>query len=92
MNAVLRTVGGAVGTAVMGAILTGDSIKFPPQIAKLIPMQIPTLDAYKHAFWVAAALCLVAAVVPFAIRTVRPAQPVADTRAADAQQPAKTGA
>ncbi|TQF06544.1 MFS transporter [Kitasatospora acidiphila] len=92
MNAVLRTVGGAIGTAVMGAILTGDSIKFPPQIAKMIPMQIPTLDAYKHAFWVAAALCLIAAVVPFAIRTARPSQPVADAPVAPAKQPTKTGA
>jgi MFS family permease len=92
MNAVLRTVGGAIGTAVMGAILTGDTIKFPPQIAKLIPMQIPTLDAYKHAFWVAAALCLVAAVVPFAIRTARPGRAVTGSEATAAAQPAKTGA
>ncbi|MFI5526927.1 MFS transporter [Kitasatospora sp. NPDC051853] len=65
MNAVLRTVGGAVGTAVMAAILTGDTMKLP------IPVQLPTLDAYKHAFWVAAAVCLVAAVVPFAIRRIK---------------------
>ncbi|MFB9364529.1 MFS transporter [Kitasatospora albolonga] len=65
MNAVLRTVGGAIGTAVMAAILTGDTMKLP------IPVQLPTLDAYKHAFWVAAAVCLVAAVVPFAIRRIK---------------------
>ncbi|MGW4650954.1 MFS transporter [Kitasatospora sp. NPDC004289] len=65
MNAVLRTVGGAIGTAVMAAILTGDTLKLP------IPVQLPTLDAYKHAFWVAAAVCLVAAVVPFAIRRIK---------------------
>ncbi|MFJ1708130.1 MFS transporter [Kitasatospora sp. NPDC088346] len=67
MNAVLRTVGGAVGTAVMGAILTGDTIKHLP-----IPVLLPTLDAYKHAFWTAGVMCLVAAVVPFAIRRIKP--------------------
>ncbi|GAA2229990.1 MULTISPECIES: MFS transporter [Kitasatospora] len=72
MNAVLRTVGGAIGTAVMGAILTGDTMKFPIPL----PIQLPTLDAYKHAFWVAAAMCLVAAVVPFAIRRIKPATAV----------------
>ncbi|MER5867142.1 MFS transporter [Kitasatospora sp. NPDC002040] len=64
MNAVLRTVGGAIGTAVMGAILTGDLI---PKL----PVPLPTLDAYKHAFWVAAVVCLIAAVVPFAIRRIK---------------------
>ncbi len=67
MNAVLRTVGGAVGTAVMAAILTGDTLKLP------IPVQLPTLDAYQHAFWVAGVMCLVAAVVPFGIRRIKAA-------------------
>ncbi|MFJ3791173.1 MFS transporter [Kitasatospora sp. NPDC090091] len=66
MNAVLRTVGGAIGTAVMAAILTGDTMKLP------IPVTLPTLDAYKHAFWVAAAVCAVAGAVPFMIRTIKP--------------------
>ncbi|MCG6498173.1 MFS transporter [Kitasatospora sp. A2-31] len=66
MNAVLRTVGGAIGTAVMAAILTGDTLKLP------IPVTLPTLDAYKHAFWVAAAVCVVAGAVPFMIRTIKP--------------------
>ncbi|PYC75856.1 MFS transporter [Streptomyces tateyamensis] len=89
MNAVLRTVGGAIGTAVMGAILTGDTIKHLP-----IPIQLPTEHAYQHAFWVAAVMCVVAAAVPFAIRSVRsnPA-PVGDAAPADAPaEPAKTGA
>ncbi|MFB7664314.1 MFS transporter [Kitasatospora sp. NPDC056138] len=87
MNAVLRTVGGAIGTAVMGAILTGDTIKFPIPM----PIQLPTLDAYKHAFWVAAAMCLVAAVVPFAIRRVKPATAVPVANSSDSEL-AKTGA
>ncbi|GAA1989971.1 MFS transporter [Kitasatospora viridis] len=92
MNAVLRTVGGAIGTAVMGSILTSDTIKFPPQIAAMIPVQIPTLDAYKHAYWVAAVMCLVAAVVPFAIRSARrPSTPVAGSPT-QASEPARTGA
>ncbi|GAA4841351.1 MFS transporter [Kitasatospora terrestris] len=84
MNAVLRTVGGAIGTAVMGAILTGDTMKLP------IPVQLPTLDAYEHAFWVAAVMCLVAALVPFAIRRIKPVEPVAAEQAAP--QLAKTDA
>ncbi|GAA2786439.1 MFS transporter [Kitasatospora sp. CM 4170] len=72
MNAVLRTVGGAIGTAVMAAILTGDTMKLP------IPVTLPTLDAYKHAFWVAAAVCAVAGAVPFLIRTIKPAATVTD--------------
>ncbi|MFF2043681.1 MFS transporter [Kitasatospora sp. NPDC058170] len=71
MNAVLRTVGGAIGTAVMAAILTGDTMKLP------IPVLLPTLDAYKHAFWVAAAVCAGAGAVPFLIRTIKPTTTVA---------------
>ncbi|MGW6914578.1 MFS transporter [Kitasatospora sp. NPDC054939] len=70
MNAVLRTVGGAIGTAVMAAILTGDTMKLP------IPVSLPTLDAYEHAFWTAAAVCLVAGAVPFMIRRIKPAPAV----------------
>ncbi|MFG2904980.1 MFS transporter [Kitasatospora sp. NPDC048286] len=69
MNSVLRTVGGAIGTAVMAAILTGDTLKLPPQI----PLSLPTLDAYKHAFWTAAVVCIVAGVVPFLIRGAKSA-------------------
>ncbi|GAB7187537.1 MFS transporter [Kitasatospora sp. Ki12] len=72
MNSVLRTVGGAIGTAVMAAILTGDLMKLPPQI----PLALPTLDAYKHAFWTAAVVCVVAGVVPFLIRAAKPAAPL----------------
>ncbi|MDH6109009.1 MFS family permease [Kitasatospora sp. MAP12-15] len=86
MNAVLRTVGGAIGTAVMGAILTGDTMKLPIPL----PIQIPTLDAYKHAYWVAAVVCLVAAAVPFAIRQIRPAAPAAAGQAD--REPVTTGA
>ncbi|MFF2954749.1 MFS transporter [Kitasatospora sp. NPDC057965] len=66
MNAVLRTVGGAIGTAVMAAVLTGDTMKLP------IPVSLPTLDAYRHAFWTAAVVCVVAGAVPFLIRSVKP--------------------
>ncbi|MEV4615825.1 MFS transporter [Kitasatospora sp. NPDC049258] len=86
MNAVLRTVGGAVGTAVMGAILTGDTIKGLP-----IPVLLPTLDAYKHAFWTAAVMCLVAAAVPFAIRRIKPATAPVEA-AATSPELAKTDA
>ncbi|WP_235502653.1 MULTISPECIES: MFS transporter [unclassified Kitasatospora] len=84
MNAVLRTVGGAIGTAVMGAILTGDLI---PNL----PVPLPTLDAYQHAFWVAGAMCLVAAVVPFAIRRIK-TTPAPVEAAASAPELVKTDA
>ena len=71
MNAVLRTVGGAIGTAVMAAVLTGDTI---PRL----PVSLPTLNAYEHAFWTAAVVCAAAGAVPFLIRRARPATPVAE--------------
>ncbi|MFF7458925.1 MFS transporter [Kitasatospora sp. NPDC008115] len=90
MNAVLRTVGGAIGTAVMAAILTGDTMKLP------IPVSLPTLDAYRHAFWTAAVVCVVAGAVPFLIRTVKPVTSVTvGERTADpasGREPVKTDA
>ncbi|BFV60473.1 MFS transporter [Kitasatospora sp. CMC57] len=84
MNAVLRTVGGAIGTAVMGAILTGDLIPH-------LPVALPTLAAYQHAFWVAGTMCLVAAVVPFAIRRIK-TTPAPVEAAASAPELVKTDA
>ncbi|MFI2641540.1 MFS transporter [Streptomyces sp. NPDC018610] len=69
MNAVFRTVGGAVGTAVLGSVLAGDTIEGLP---------LPTLGAYQEAFWITAVGCFVAAVAPLAIRTpVNSGKPVA---------------
>jgi MFS family permease len=86
MNAVLRTVGGAIGTAVMAAILTGDTLKLP------IPIALPTLHAYEHAFWTAAVMCIVAGLVPFAIRRIKPAEASAAAEPAAAPALAKTDA
>ncbi|MET8701775.1 MFS transporter [Kitasatospora sp. NPDC058032] len=90
MNAVLRTVGGAIGTAVMAAVLTGDTMKLP------IPVSLPTLDAYRHAFWTAAVVCAVAGAVPFLIRSVKPVTSVTTgSPAADltsGREPVKTDA
>lgn len=70
MNAVFRTVGGAVGTAVLGSTLAGDTIEGLP---------LPTLHAYREAFWITAIGCFAAAVASLAIRIPRgpadPAQP-----------------
>jgi MFS family permease len=60
MNAVFRTVGGAVGTAVLGSTLASDTIEGSP---------LPTLGAYQEAFWITAIGCFVAAVASLAIRT-----------------------
>jgi MFS family permease len=65
MNAVLRTVGGAIGTAVIGAVLTGNMKQVAPGV------KLPVIDAYTHAFLIAAALALVAAVVPFLVKAPR---------------------
>jgi len=78
MNAVLRTVGGAVGSAVMGAVLTGSVRQVAPGV------NLPTIDAYNHGFVIAAALSLVAAAVPFLAKAPRMAAvttPEADTDA-----------
>jgi MFS family permease len=63
MNAVLRTVGGAVGTAVAGTILTGEMKQFAPGLS------LPTEAAYQYTFVVIALLSVLAALVPLAIRT-----------------------
>ena len=59
-----------------------------------IPMVgLPTVDAYRHAFWITAVGCLVAAVVPFAIHgtrsaaTVPVAAPAAPAEAVPQQAP-----
>lgn len=62
MNAVLRTVGSATGSAVMGAVLSGD---------RTAGTQWPTLSAYQLAFGITAAAFAVSALVPFAIRRSR---------------------
>lgn len=84
MNAVLRTVGGAVGTAVMAAILTGDTMKLP------VPVSLPTLSAYEHSYWTAAVVCLAAGLVPFAIRRIRPAGPSLTDGTADGSPTGRT--
>jgi hypothetical protein len=65
----------------MAAILTGDTIKG-------LPIPLPTLDAYKSAFWTAGVMCLIAGLVPFAIRRIKPSLTPAP---ADTREPAKTG-
>jgi Na+/melibiose symporter-like transporter len=67
MNAVLRTVGGAIGTSVMGAVLTAGMLHPAPGVA------VPTVNAYEHGFLIAALMALVAAGVPFVVKAPRPA-------------------
>ena len=72
VNAVLRTVGGAVGTAVAGVILSSKTISAALLAhTPLAGMSLPTDDAYKTAFIVCGILGLAAAVVPFLVRTKR---------------------
>jgi len=74
VNAVLRTVGGAVGTAVAGVILSSKTIS-PALLAHtpLAGMTLPTGDAYQTAFYVCGVLGLAAAVVPLLVRPKRSA-------------------
>ena len=65
MNAVLRTVGGAIGTSVMGAVLTAGMLHPGAGIA------VPTVGAYEHGFLIAALMALVAAGVPFLVKAPR---------------------
>jgi MFS family permease len=71
MNSVLRTVGGAVGTAVLGAILS----------AVTIPgTQAPSLGAYQVCFGLLAAGCFVSAVIAVLLpRPATSAEPVEDS-------------
>ncbi|MEU6283985.1 MFS transporter [Streptomyces sp. NPDC047028] len=67
MNAVLRTVGGAIGTSILGSMLASETIKgLPPGLA------VPTGNAYKHVFLVAGLICLAVVAVPFVVRVIRP--------------------
>jgi MFS family permease len=70
VNAVLRTVGGAVGTAVAGVILSSKTISAELLAhTPLAGMSLPTGGAYQTAFYVCGVLGLAAAVVPFLVRT-----------------------
>jgi MFS family permease len=72
VNAVLRTVGGAVGTAVAGVILSSKTISAALLAhTPLAGMSLPTADAYRTAFLVCGVLGLAAAVVPFLVRAKR---------------------
>jgi MFS family permease len=74
VNAVLRTVGGAVGTAVAGVILSSKTISAALLAhTELAGTSVPTADAYRIAFLVCGVLGLAAAVIPFLVRTKRAA-------------------
>ncbi|MFE7776318.1 MFS transporter [Streptomyces sp. NPDC057445] len=73
INAVLRTVGGATGTAVLSAVLTNDTI---PGVG------LPGADAYRLTFLITAAACLVAAAVPVVLRLTTPSRPRAGSAGA----------
>ena len=77
INAIMRTVGGAFGAAIVTALLTADTIG---------ATQLPTEDAYTEAFALSGVLCVLALLAALAIpRPRRPAPaPVAQP------QPART--
>lgn len=63
MNAVLRTIGGAVGAAVLGAILTAVTLDGTGGAAR----SVPSLTAYQICFALLALACVVSAVVALAV-------------------------
>jgi MFS family permease len=72
VNAVLRTVGGAVGTAVAGVILSSKTISQALLAhTPLAGLSLPTAGAYQTSFYVLGVLGLAAAVVPFMVRAQR---------------------
>jgi MFS family permease len=77
MNAVLRTVGGAIGSSVMAAVLTADMKPVGPGVV------LPSVNAYERGFMLAAGLALVAAVVPFVVRAPKMASMTAPEVAAE---------
>lgn len=72
VNAVLRTVGGAVGTAVAGVILTSRPLSAALLAhTPLAGLTLPTGDAYRIAFLVCGVFGLAAAAVPLVLRPRR---------------------
>ena len=72
VNAVLRTVGGAVGTAAAGVVLSSKTINAALLAhTPLAGTALPTADAYRIAFLLCGVVGLGAAVVPFLVRSGR---------------------
>jgi MFS family permease len=60
LNSLLRAIGTSTASAVVAVILTSTTMK-------LGPVDVPTLDAFKHIFWIAAFAALASALVAMAI-------------------------
>ncbi len=70
VNAVLRTVGGAVGTAVAGVVLSSKTVSAALLAhTPLAGQAVPTVEAYRTAFLICGVLGLAAAAVPLLVRT-----------------------
>ncbi|MEU9732985.1 MFS transporter [Streptomyces sp. NPDC048002] len=81
MNANIRTIGGSLGAAVTGVLVTGS----------LQPSGLPYESGYKHAFALLAVFCLAAALAALLVPTARPARPARTVRG-PAPLPRQTGA
>ncbi|MFE2580169.1 MFS transporter [Streptomyces sp. NPDC059378] len=81
MNANIRTIGGSVGAAVTGVLVTG----------RLQPSGLPYASGYTHAFALLALLCLGAALAALLVPVKRTAGPLGPPRAtgAPAQAPVR---
>jgi hypothetical protein len=67
VNAIMRTVGGSVGTAVVAAVLAANST----------PQGLPTEKAFTTGFWFCACVGVLAILAALALPAVRHRQPAA---------------
>ncbi|MFE0679147.1 MFS transporter [Streptomyces sp. NPDC058867] len=81
MNANIRTIGGSLGAAVTGVLVTGS----------LQPSGLPYESGYTHAFALLAVFCLAAALAALLVPAARPARPARTVRG-PAPLPRQTGA
>ncbi|MHC5906740.1 MFS transporter [Streptomyces sp. S6] len=79
MNANIRTIGGSIGAAVTGVLVTG----------RLQPSGLPYGSGYTHGFTLLTLLCLAAALAALLVPARRPAVPVPDPAPVKAPAPVR---
>ncbi|HET7659771.1 MAG TPA: MFS transporter, partial [Oryzihumus sp.] len=66
LNTLLRAIGTSTASATVAAVLTGT-------VMRLGPVTVPSLDAFKHIFWLAAIASLASAAIALTLPRSRPA-------------------
>ncbi len=77
LNSLLRAVGTSLSSATIAAVLAGTTMQLGSE-------RVPSLAAFQHGYWIAAAMALGAALVAAALPSRRLAEPVSEAAAASA--------